>query len=549
MKKIIFPLILTFLAFFVQAQQPPQLAADAPDQVPALTACGNAAPYAATITAEDLRSYLTILASDDMEGRETGTEGQRKAADFIASHFAKLGLPKIGDKAGDGEATYFQYIAFISEKWENGQISLSVNGNKYRHRTDYYSIPTENSSRGEASASEVVFLGYGIDDPKYNDYDAVDVKGKTILIYKDEPVSKKGISYLTGTTELSDWSSNWRLKLEAAQKHGVSTVFIIDPDIRASVSKLRSNLLSTRMKMGWGEQPDGKYANSYFISSAVAENIAGKKFKKFIKVRDGIEKSGKPASITLPCIVGMLQVKQVRQLTGSNVMGYIEGTDPELKDEVVVVTAHYDHLGKRGPSIYNGADDDGSGTVTVMEIAQAFAQAKKDGNGPRRSVLCMLVSGEEKGLLGSSYYSENPVFPIENTVADLNIDMIGRMDKNHSDSNYVYVIGADRLSTTLHDINAAANDAFTHIDLDYTYNAKSDPNRFYYRSDHYNFAKKGIPSVFYFSGVHEDYHQPTDTVDKIMFGKMENIAHLIFYAAWELANRDERIQVNVEEED
>ncbi|TAK46492.1 MAG: M28 family peptidase [Saprospiraceae bacterium] len=549
MKKIISPFLLAFLAFLTQAQQPPQLATDAPDHVSVLTACGNAAPYAATITAEDLRSYLTILASGGMEGRETGTEGQRKAADFIASHFEEMGLPKIGDKNGDGEATYFQYIAYTSEKWENGQISLAVNGTKYRHLTDYYSIPSANSSREKLTVNEVVFLGFGIDDPKYSDYQGVDVKGKTILIYNDEPVNKKGSSYLTGTTQLSQWSSDWEKKLEAAQKHGVSTVFIIDPDIEASVAKLRSTLLSTKMKMGRGGQPDGKYANSYFISSTVAKEIAGPAFTKFAKTRNGIEKSGKPASMVLPCKVDMLQVKEVSQLTGSNVLGYIEGTDPKLKDEVVVITAHYDHLGKRGTSIFYGADDDGSGTVTVMDIAQAFAQAKKDGAGPRRSVLCMTVSGEEKGLLGSSYYSEHPVFPIENTVADLNIDMIGRMDDKHSDPNYIYIIGADRLSTTLHEINAAANDAFTHIALDYTYNDKSDPNRFYYRSDHYNFAKKGIPSVFFFSGVHEDYHQPGDTVDKIMFDKMENIAHLIFYTAWELANRDERIQVNVKEED
>jgi peptidase M28-like protein len=547
MKKIIFPFFLTFLAFLTQAQQPPQLATDAPDHASVLTACGKAAPYAATITAEDLRSYLTILAADDMEGRETGTEGQRKAADFIAGHFEKLGLPKIGDKAGNGEATYFQYIAFTSEKWENGQIALTVNGTKYRHLTDYYSIPSVNNSRGELAAGEVVFLGYGIDDPKYSDYHGVDVNGKTILIYSDEPVNKKGISYLTGTAELSGWSSDWKKKLETAQQHGVSTVFIIDPGIKASVSKLRSSLLSNKMKMGWGDEAEGKYANSYFISSTVAKEMVGSKFKKFVKARDGIKKNGNPASMALPCNIKMLQVKQVRQLTSSNVLGYIEGTDPKLKDEVVVITAHYDHLGKRGNSIYNGADDDGSGTVAVMAIAQAFAQAKKEGAGPRRSVLCMPVSGEEKGLLGSSYYSEHPVFPIENTVADLNVDMIGRMDDKHNDPNYIYVIGADRLSTALHEINAAANSAFTHINLDYTYNAKSDPNRFYNRSDHYNFAQKGIPSVFFFSGVHEDYHLPSDTVDKIMFDKMENISHLVFYTAWELANRDERIQVDVKE--
>jgi Zn-dependent M28 family amino/carboxypeptidase len=185
----------------------------------------------------------------------------------------------------------------------------------------------------------------------------------------------------------------------------------------------------------------------------------------------------------------------------------------------------------------------------VMELAQAFAEAKKAGAGPRRSVLFLLVSGEEKGLLGSEFYSEHPVFPLENTVADVNVDMIGRTDKKHRDDpNYIYVIGADRLSTMLHKINEAANQQFVNLELDYTYNAEDDPNRFYYRSDHYNFAKHGIPSVFFFSGTHEDYHRPTDTVDKIMFDKMVKIGQLVFYTTWELANRDERIQVDVPQE-
>jgi Zn-dependent M28 family amino/carboxypeptidase len=159
------------------------------------------------------------------------------------------------------------------------------------------------------------------------------------------------------------------------------------------------------------------------------------------------------------------------------------------------------------------------------------------------------VSGEEKGLLGSEYYSEHPVFPLENTVADVNVDMIGRTDQKHEgNANYIYVIGSNRLSTELHDINEAANAQYAHLDLDYTFNAKNDPNRFYYRSDHYNFARKGIPSIFYFSGVHKDYHQPSDTVDKIMFEKMEKIGRLIFYTAWELANREDRIRVNVKED-
>jgi Zn-dependent M28 family amino/carboxypeptidase len=227
-----------------------------------------------------------------------------------------------------------------------------------------------------------------------------------------------------------------------------------------------------------------------------------------------------------------------------NVLGLIEGSDK--KDEIVILTAHYDHLGIENGKIYYGADDDGSGTSGLIEIAQAFAQAKKEGNGPRRSILIMPVTAEEKGLMGSEYYTDHPIFPLDKTVTDLNIDMIGRLDEAHNtNENYVYVIGSDRLSTELHAINEKANQTYTGLELDYTFNATNDPNRFYYRSDHYNFAKNNIPVIFYFSGVHEDYHQPTDTVDKINFNKMEKITRLVFHTAWELANREKKIEVDV----
>jgi Zn-dependent M28 family amino/carboxypeptidase len=233
------------------------------------------------------------------------------------------------------------------------------------------------------------------------------------------------------------------------------------------------------------------------------------------------------------------------KIDGANVLGYIEGSDSVLKKEIVVVTAHYDHLGKRGEEIFRGADDDGSGTSGVIEIAEAFAIAKKQGNGPRRSVLCMTVTGEEKGLLGSNYYTHYPIFPLENTVVDINIDMIGRVDEPHKDNpNYIYVIGADRLSSDLHNINERMNANYTKLTLDYTYNAESDPNRYYYRSDHYNFAEKGIPAVFFFNGTHPDYHRTSDTIDKINFEMLAKRTQLAFFTAWEIANRKDRIIVD-----
>ncbi len=232
--------------------------------------------------------------------------------------------------------------------------------------------------------------------------------------------------------------------------------------------------------------------------------------------------------------------------SSENVLAYIKGT--EKPDEIVVISAHLDHVGvDDSGNIYNGADDDGSGTVGLLEIADAFMKAKKDGVGPKRSILFLHVTGEEKGLYGSRFYTENPVFPLENTITNLNIDMIGRIDDAHNEGgkkNYIYLIGSDRLSTELHAISEAVNTKYTKLDLDYTYNDKNDPNRFYYRSDHYNFAKHNIPIIFYFNGVHEDYHKQTDTADKIDYDLLAKRSKLVFYTAWEVANRIDRLVVD-----
>lgn len=225
--------------------------------------------------------------------------------------------------------------------------------------------------------------------------------------------------------------------------------------------------------------------------------------------------------------------------TSENIWAFIPGS--EKPDEILVISAHYDHVGTKNGEIYNGADDDGSGTTALLEIAQAFMDAKKDGYAPKRSILFLHVTGEEHGLYGSKYYSEHPLYPLANTIADLNVDMIGRRDDAHAaDGNYVYVIGSDRLSTDLHNINEEANKKYTHLNLDYTFNARNDPNQFYFRSDHYNFAKKGVPIIFYFNGVHADYHRPGDTPDKIEYDLQQKRAQLIFATAWELANRENR---------
>ena len=225
-----------------------------------------------------------------------------------------------------------------------------------------------------------------------------------------------------------------------------------------------------------------------------------------------------------------------------NILAFIEGS--EKPEEVIVISAHYDHIGMSDGQIFNGADDDGSGTVALLEIAEAFQMAKKAGTGPKRSILFLHVTGEEHGLLGSLYYANNPIFPMANTVANLNIDMIGRCDPGNCDKEYVYVIGSEMLSSDLKKISEKANSTTTNLELNYKYDDPNDKDRLYYRSDHYNFAKNGIPVIFYFDGIHEDYHKPSDTPDKIDYVSLQKRTQLVFATAWELANRKDRIVVD-----
>lgn len=228
-----------------------------------------------------------------------------------------------------------------------------------------------------------------------------------------------------------------------------------------------------------------------------------------------------------------------------NLLAFIEGS--EYPNEVIVISAHSDHIGVRNDGeIYNGADDNGSGTVTLMELARVFKKAADAGDRPKRSILFLHVTGEEIGLYGSRYYAdENPIYPLDNTICNLNIDMIGRIDpQKENNPEYIYLIGSDKISTELHEISEMANAQYTNLELDYTYNDDNDPNRFYYRSDHYNFAKNGIPVIFYFNGVHEDYHAVGDTPDKIDYDLLAKRAKLIFYTAWEVANKEERLSID-----
>ena len=240
----------------------------------------------------------------------------------------------------------------------------------------------------------------------------------------------------------------------------------------------------------------------------------------------------------------MINEKEVNWIETENVAAIIKGS--EYPEEYIVISAHLDHVGKRGNDIYNGADDDGSGSMALLELAQAFKLAETEGNGPKRSIIFLHVTGEEKGLLGSEYYTMNPLYPLDNTITNLNVDMIGRTDPNRGIDNdrYIYLIGSDRLSSKLHETSEKVNSRTINLELDYTFNELDDPNNFYERSDHFNFAKNNIPVIFYFSGTHEDYHGTGDTPDKIRYDLLTERTKLIFYTAWEIANMDEKIEVD-----
>jgi len=509
----------------------------------------DAAKYAESITPADLKKHLTIIASDSLEGRDTGSPGQKKAAEYVSKFYKQFGLQPIATNT-DGSKSYLQKYTLHKRSW--GELYVKSGGQKFDFNKDFYLNGL--LSAPEEIATQVVLAGYGIDDPAYSDYAKLDVKDKSVIIFDGEPKSADGNYLISKTGEKSKWSAaiGWQSKVKAAQEKGAKYIFIItektgedfDKEIRQRTVMARRFSAPTLKPIV--ENPKGVAA--FGVSQEMAAKVLGMSWSKLSKIKSDIDKSGKTASKNPTGEVAFKAERVSGTIETENVAAFMEGSDK--KDEVLVISAHLDHIGiSPDGQINNGADDDGSGTVSLLEIAEAFSKAKAEGKGPRRSILFLNVTGEEKGLFGSEYYSENPLLPLKNTIADLNIDMIGRIDEAHkNDPKYVYLIGSDKLSSKLHEISEEANKKYVNYKLDYTFNDPKDPNRFYYRSDHYNFAKVGVPVIFYFTGVHEDYHKPGDDVEKIMFDKQSDIVKLVYYTAWELANRDERIVVDSHKE-
>ncbi|MBC8155347.1 MAG: M28 family peptidase [Bacteroidetes bacterium] len=509
----------------------------------------KALDFAQTITAADLEKHLRVLAADDMQGRETGTPGQKRAAEYIAKQFTADGLKPIVPGT-DGTLSYSQPFSLYRKTW--GEFYVKVGDKKMVYGTDFttnglVSIPTE-------TAYETVFVGYGISDAKYDDYANLDVKGKAVVILDGEPKMANGQSVVGGSADPSKWglADGLRAKTSLAKDKGAAQILVISAESVEGYKQLlaqRSAMQGrfNRLSLKSGAENTGS-VGVFLVSQEVGAMLLGTKAATFKKT---VEQIGRTGKTTAGSLKGQMSVKAERKeeaVQTENVMGFIEGSDK--KEEVVIISAHYDHIGVSADGqVNNGANDDGSGTVSVLEIAQAFQEAKNAGNGPRRSMLFLTVTGEEKGLLGSQYYADmSPVLPLANTVCDLNIDMVGRVDDLHQgkadSTNYIYAIGSDKLSSDLHKISEATNQQYTQMSLDYKYNEPNDPERIYYRSDHYNFAKNRIPIIFYFNGLHSDYHKPGDDVEKINFKLAEKTARLVFLTAWDVVNRDQRLVVD-----
>lgn len=490
----------------------------------------NAMPFLKSIDTKDLYKHLSILASDEYEGRETGKEGQRKASNYIQNEFQKIGL------IPPSSAGYKQDIALLQKVLANRKFVINqhemVIGDEFTVAKDRLAI--------EALSNDIIFVGYGIMEEIYNSFKDVDLTNKVVVVLSGEPKAD-GSYFISGENKKSKWSDK-KFKLEAIRTLNPSLIIYIDNDFEKYKTFYKHQLEGSALTLAY-KNKNATDIPVITAGSAVAEELLLPNKKILAKVITQLSTSKKPRKALKLKSTIQVNINFIEQAVSSdNVLGMIPGST--YADEYVFITAHYDHIGVTDGKVFNGADDDGSGTVAVLEMAQAFMDAKKAGYAPKRSIIFMTVSGEEKGLLGSLYYTDHPVVPLVNTVADLNIDMVGRIDEDHkTDTNYVYIIGSDKLSSELHNINVRAGEE-ADINLDYKYNDPKDPNMFYYRSDHYNFAKNNIPIIFFFNGVHEDYHKEGDEVSKITFPMLAKRTQLVFLTAWEVANREKRLVVD-----
>lgn len=514
--------------------------------------------YQDEIKVDFLRHHLTAFADDSMQGRETGTEGLEMAADYLAKQYKQMGLQPVGD-----ENSYFQHFKLNATEADSVvfQTFSHQNGTKKRiDRSVASKTSTANYIRSfggtDSLSGQIVFAGFGINDEGNNisHLKGADLKGKWVMVFQEIP------HVMNGDTLINPQIGN-RARFQMIFQKGAEGILLI-PDLNPAEYKATARQAQStfgkrsNMRLAYRDKgTSGGFSKGYNLvkpEMAAAllgvDSIAAAKKELMSSITD-FEPKALGYSLTQIPYSGEVSFET------KNVVAYYEGADPKLKDEVIVMTSHYDHLGvgepdSTGDSIYNGADDDGSGTIGLLNIARALKNAEKNGLKTKRSILFLHVSAEEKGLLGSRFYSDHAIFPMEKTIANINTDMIGRVDPKHEKQgieDYTYIIGGDIISSELDSLLRVANRRSGQLQFDDRYNDLEDPNQFYRRSDHWHFGRKRVPFVFFFTGVHEDYHQPSDEVHKIRFDKMAKIVRTMYSSAIILANTDTPPAVDNEE--
>jgi Zn-dependent M28 family amino/carboxypeptidase len=500
-----------------------------------------------TITAAQLRDYLTFIASDEMEGRDTPSRGLDTTAKFLAMNLARWGFKPAGDNG-----SFFQRIELRRDRSDTGQTKVEYNGRALTTGLDF--LPAGGS--GTVSGS-LVFAGNGwfIKSKEVDAYKDVDPAGKIAVIFGTPNMRPRGIS----GSEMGKAGEDYMNPIEYARKKGVvGLIYIPDFQYLANWQRTRLRIMERGSTVvAKFQTPTSAPLPSIVISPEIANALfAGEK-----QSATGIFNASYGTSV--PTSFVMSEQKKVtlslanntETVPTQNVVAVWEGSDPLLKSEYVALGAHYDHVGSGCPpvgndTICNGADDDGSGTTALLGMAEALS---KSPTRPKRSVLFVWHCGEEKGLWGSRYFTEFPTVPLDKIVAQVNIDMIGR-SKKEGDTNSrnaeltgpdaIYLIGSTMMSTELGELVNEVNKSYLNLAFDTKYDAPGEPNRFFFRSDHYNYARKGIPIIFFFDGTHEDYHRPGDTADKIDYQKMEKVTRTIYMTVWEIANRPARLKVD-----
>lgn len=503
---------------------------------------------AEAITAAQLRDYLYFVASDEMEGRNTPSRGLDITAKFMATLLSRWGFKPAGD-----DGTFFQKIALVRNQVEPEKARVEINGQKLTYGTDFLA-----DAYSGALNAPLVFAGDGwfVKAKNIDPLKDIDVRGKTVVIYSDN--LPRGITrqeLLASGKRGEDWADP---QTYVKQKGAAGLIYISTPNIQTNWENRRrarenGSLIVEKLNESFGGAP----IPTVYLTEKAASSMFEGETMDLVKVKESFASNAPLSAFNFSANkrlnVSVAPKKEV--VMTQNVVALWEGSDAQLKNEMVAVGAHYDHVGMNpnetgADKIWNGADDDGSGTVAVLAIAEALAKASKR---PKRSVLLVWHAGEEKGLWGSEYFNKFPTVNIKNVVAQLNIDMIGRSrtasdtkpaNRNLSGEDEIYVIGSEMMSSKLGEVTKSINDSYLKMNYNYKYDDPKDTNRFFFRSDHYHYAVNGIPIVFWFDGVHEDYHKASDHVDKIDYRKMEKVSRTIFLTMWEIADLQTRPAVD-----